>query len=380
MKKLLAIFLSFLMLLGFAACGGDKEEAFDPNLGIYEAYTASLSGFEMRVTDLYAGGFTIELKEKGKCVITVDSDTANGKWSLQGSIINVSGGGIELTGTLKEGEMVFEKLMGTDVTMKFRNTAFTPLKEETAEKQGEPVRQNESPVENQPIATQAGTYYYLHHYEISGQTVTNDIIKANGMDVYYVRMNSDGTGEFCPLSENALPMTYTDSVLRVENYLAMEYTLEGDTLTVDMVGTKLTFVKGSAPAASIPEAPVVNDPPVVVENPAQAPVLTQAPASTQAPVVTQAPSAALHPGEPSSSGDGTVADLESIYRLYAWFERMPSQYRKSYCTYDTIVSFTGVEGLDDGNSGPNSITDLGYHNFKWGFDEKRFIQDRKSVV
>lgn len=127
MKKYLSLFLILCLLLGLVACGGDKGEASDdPNLGLYEAYTAEMWGIEMSVADIYEKGFTVELKAKGKCALEVDGKKANGKWSLEGENIHIKGGGVEMDGVLKDGVITVEDLMGMGLTMTFKNMSYAP--------------------------------------------------------------------------------------------------------------------------------------------------------------------------------------------------------------------------------------------------------------
>lgn len=58
------------MLAALTACGGEKSSN-DPNVGIYYATTAEMWGIEMEVTELWEGGFSIELKDGGKCSMKI---------------------------------------------------------------------------------------------------------------------------------------------------------------------------------------------------------------------------------------------------------------------------------------------------------------------
>ena len=104
MKKFLSCLLAALLLLSIAGCssGDDKN---DPNLGVYTAKTAEYSGFTLSVDEFFEKGFTIELKSGGKCKLTADGESANGKWTLDGTAFHVTGGGIDCDGTLENGVM-----------------------------------------------------------------------------------------------------------------------------------------------------------------------------------------------------------------------------------------------------------------------------------
>ena len=104
MKKILACLLAVLLLaLALGCSSGDDKN--DPNLGVYTAKTAEYSGITLNVDQFFEKGFTIELKSGGKCKLTADRESANGKWTLDGTKFHVEGGGIECDGTLENGVM-----------------------------------------------------------------------------------------------------------------------------------------------------------------------------------------------------------------------------------------------------------------------------------
>ena len=104
MKKILACLLAVLLLaLALGCSSGDDKN--DPNLGVYTAKTAEYSGITLNVNQFFEKGFTIELKSGGKCKLTADGESANGKWTLDGTKLHVEGGGIECDGTLENGVM-----------------------------------------------------------------------------------------------------------------------------------------------------------------------------------------------------------------------------------------------------------------------------------
>ena len=104
MKKILACLLAVLLLaLALGCSSGDDKN--DPNLGVYTAKTAEYSGITLNVDQFFEKGFSIELKSGGKCKLTADGESANGKWTLDGTKFHVEGGGIECDGTLENGVM-----------------------------------------------------------------------------------------------------------------------------------------------------------------------------------------------------------------------------------------------------------------------------------
>ena len=114
-KKLLALLLSLLIILSLAACS--ESPSTDPNAGLYTAVTAEMMGFEMDVSELFGKGFTVELKDKGKCALVVDGKKANGKWTLSGTAFHLEGGGLDCNGTLKDGLMSLDNVMDSGLVL-----------------------------------------------------------------------------------------------------------------------------------------------------------------------------------------------------------------------------------------------------------------------
>ena len=101
MRKLLSCLLAALLVLTFLGCSGGKDD--DPNLGLYTAKTAEYRGVTVDVSEFFEQGFAIELKSGGKCKLTADGTSANGRWTLDGTAFHVNGGGIDCDGTLENG-------------------------------------------------------------------------------------------------------------------------------------------------------------------------------------------------------------------------------------------------------------------------------------
>lgn len=113
------VFLLLIVLL-IRGCTGAVKDAFDPNLGVYNATTAEMYGIEMDVTDVWEGGVSIELKAKDKCVFNIDGEKYNIKWTLDGTDINVKGKGLNCDGTLNQGTLVLEDVLGMGVNLTFQ--------------------------------------------------------------------------------------------------------------------------------------------------------------------------------------------------------------------------------------------------------------------
>ena len=119
MKKFLSVVLMAVLLLGMVACGGGSKASTDPNAGLYTATTAEMMGIEIDADDAFDGGFTIELKDKGKCALNVAGKKANGKWTLDGTAFHVSGGGLKCDGTLSNGVIKLENVLDSGMALTF---------------------------------------------------------------------------------------------------------------------------------------------------------------------------------------------------------------------------------------------------------------------
>ena len=113
------VFILLIVLL-VKGCTGAVKDALDPNLGVYNATTAEMYGIEMDVTDVWEGGVSIELKAKDKCVFNIDGEQYNIKWTLDGTDINVKGKGLDCDGTLNQGTLVLEDVLGMGVNLTFQ--------------------------------------------------------------------------------------------------------------------------------------------------------------------------------------------------------------------------------------------------------------------
>ena len=182
----LAVILAIVLIAALAGKGGKTPANADPNLGVYNAATAEMWGMEMDVSDIWEKGFSIELKDKGKCTIEVDGAKSNGKWTLENGIFRVNGGGVDCDGTLANGVMTLENVLDMGVTLTFEKEGGY-----TASNGGAGAADGGSDIQKQWNGTWYGAMY------VSEATGDFSGIPSDFYDVYMVvDVDAEGRGTF----------------------------------------------------------------------------------------------------------------------------------------------------------------------------------------
>ena len=199
-KKRLMMFggiaIAVILLIALvSSCGGGGAAADDPNLGVYNAVTAEMWGMEMPVTDMFENGVSIELKEKGKCVMNLDGTTGKGEWTLEDGVFHAEAGGAELNGTLEKGVLYAENVldMGVNITFEKEGGYAEPVTGDEADNGSGIVAAAETSALQQQWN---GTWYgAMYVYEAEGDfsgIPTDDVV-----DCYMVvDVDEEGKGTF----------------------------------------------------------------------------------------------------------------------------------------------------------------------------------------
>ena len=232
MKKILALLLTLAMLFSMAACGGGEG---DPNAGKYIGVTAAVGGFSMSMSDIYEGETWIELQSGGKGTIMLDGDDFKIKWSVEGDEFTLTVQGVDSVGTLSGGDIVID-LMDMGCVMTFEKVGGS-----IADKVG-----------NMTTYHDAG-YWELIRIDSAeeGSSVSEEdmkLLKRAGM-VMYLNLLEDGNGVL--FMEEEMPVIWQDGTIKfTEDNLTINYTPEGDIMTLDMLESVLIFRKGFQPLPS----------------------------------------------------------------------------------------------------------------------------------
>lgn len=196
-----AVLAVILVVVLIAVLGGKGGEAStDPNAGVYNAVTAEMWGVEMNVADIWSGGFSIELKDGGKCRLNIDGNSSSGKWTLEDGALKVSGGGLDCSGTLENGVMTLENVLNMGVTLKLEREGGAAVNNG---EQSDPANGGEhvtdgSGMDNATSEIQAkwnGTWYgVLNVIDATGDFAS---ISYGNYDAYMlVNVDTDGKGSF----------------------------------------------------------------------------------------------------------------------------------------------------------------------------------------
>ncbi|MCQ2530717.1 MAG: hypothetical protein MJ086_05615 [Lachnospiraceae bacterium] len=118
-KGFVAVLIATLLLtlVGCGSSGGGSGET-DPNAGVYTMASAEMFGMELSADEIFDSVVTIELLSGGKAKLAKDGSTGNLSWTLTGDQIELTGGGVSLSGTLANGVLKIENWMdmGLDIT------------------------------------------------------------------------------------------------------------------------------------------------------------------------------------------------------------------------------------------------------------------------
>ena len=119
MKKTAAWILILIMVLSLCACSSGKK---DPNVGVYSGVSGSMGSLSVPVDAAFPGGFSLELKDGGRAVLTVNGDEYNVKWSADGDSLEVEAADTVMSGTIGNGTIVLENVLGSGVDLTLEKT------------------------------------------------------------------------------------------------------------------------------------------------------------------------------------------------------------------------------------------------------------------
>ncbi len=120
MKKIISIILVFLMVFSLTACGGKDPVEEDPNVGIWHAVFATFDGETLSAEDLYDDGFSLDFRAGGKCVVVIDGEREEGKWTFDnGQLVIARKGDDDFKGNIEGGILTLVNLLDTGMDVTF---------------------------------------------------------------------------------------------------------------------------------------------------------------------------------------------------------------------------------------------------------------------
>ncbi|ETP71849.1 hypothetical protein UYO_2163 [Lachnospiraceae bacterium JC7] len=193
-------------------------------------------------------------------------------------------------------------------------------KKEAADKKEEKTSEKE--------ALKGSGHYDIYEYTGNGHTVTHEMLVQAGMGDTYLDLRDDGTGELC-LFTTVLDITWKEGSIKVYGTTDYTYTLDGDTLILDMAGVQYTMKKSgdAAAAAAKPEDKDKKD-------------TEETKAETEAEKKENKSAASSDvPG-----GDGIISE-EAVQKGYVWMNKINKDIFNT--TYEDLVAYFGVDGAFD---------------------------------
>ena len=114
-KGILSLVVAMMIAVTLlAGCGGGKATGYE---GKYVSVSGEAMGIELTGEEIE--GWAIELKNGGKGTMTLEGDTANIDWSIEGETITIKVEGEEMTGTIKDGNIVIDNTLGLGMKLTF---------------------------------------------------------------------------------------------------------------------------------------------------------------------------------------------------------------------------------------------------------------------
>ena len=173
MKKILAITLALAVLLCLCACGGGGSD--DPNAGMYQGVSATVSGFTLPMADVYPGETWVELETGGKGTVNLGGQEFSMKWYLSGNEITITISGEDSVGSLENGVITID-FMDMGCLMVFEKSAEAGIAETSSEvAQTDTQASSEVPAAAAVDAALLGLYEGSS-YEFAGQVYDMSVL------------------------------------------------------------------------------------------------------------------------------------------------------------------------------------------------------------
>lgn len=222
MKKISRVILVLIMIVNLTACGG-KEVATtsDPNVGMWNAVSASMGDTTLVIAEVFDKGASLDLKANGKFDFVLDGDKSKGKWSYKDDGLILSHKEGDFKGKVENGILTLINMLDSGLDLSFEKEAGSTV--------GKPAKK----------MGDAG-YYVIEKAIESGETMTAEEMRE--MDMFaYVLLSEDGTFVISFGEDDVDVGVWEKGILNFQNEKgeveeSIDYTLKGDEMTIDWGG------------------------------------------------------------------------------------------------------------------------------------------------
>jgi len=111
LSLVVAMMIAVTLLVG---CGGGKATGYE---GKYVSVSGEMMGLELTGEEIK--GWSIELKNGGKGTMELEGEKGNINWSIEGETITINVDGEEVTGTIEDGNIVIDNILGSGMKITF---------------------------------------------------------------------------------------------------------------------------------------------------------------------------------------------------------------------------------------------------------------------
>ncbi len=218
------VVLLIVLIVGMLSGGGSD----DPNVGVWNAQEITMMGMTMDPTDIYPEGITLEIKNSSKCILTLDGESFNSDYEIDGSTFTLTQRGDEFSGTIQGNVITITNLLDMGLDIKFVKEDMSTENSNSAN-----VTLNENDLTGN---------YMLSSMTTAGVTMNYDAILSAEMEMTLVidgeqaQLTAYGSASDVELDTSAKTMLLQG--------LVMDYVIDGDSIvaTGDNAGYEIVFV------------------------------------------------------------------------------------------------------------------------------------------
>ena len=211
-----------LIIVMLAGSGANYTEA---DIGSYAAVAAEKDDVTVDVSGLFDSGFSIELRNRGRCKINLNGEVISGKWSCIDTRLAVSGGGFTYSGYVSDGVMLLENLMNEGISLTLKTDA----------------------VSTELLTGRAGKYY-IDSFTVNEQMYEGSMLDSVGFGDWYIELDESGSGKALMFSAEESELIWSNDSICCTSGLIIPYTYDDEgIISLDYAGmSAVTFKNDDA--------------------------------------------------------------------------------------------------------------------------------------